>query len=261
MTFTARSIGLVLRKNSPQILTGMAVVGVIGTVVLAVRATPEAVREIHDAQIDLRDTSENEDAPLVDLTPRQIVETTWRIYLPAAVTGAATLACIIGSNAIGVRRQVAALGAYAIVDRAFAEYKDKVIEQFGEAKERKVHDAIAVERLTSNPPQSEADVILTGKGNTLCYDTFSGRYFRSDMETIRQAQNTINGQIFHDMYIELDAFYELLGLRSTTLGQTHGFNIDNPVELVFTSHLSDGGEPALAIGWTKLPKYDYGKVF
>ena len=42
----ANNIGRTLKRKSPEILTGVGIGGMITTTVLAVRATPEAIRRI-----------------------------------------------------------------------------------------------------------------------------------------------------------------------------------------------------------------------
>src|SRR5450756_64940 len=113
----ARSIGM----NSPTILSGMAVAGVVGTVVLAVKATPKATVSVSEAEIsknvwtEAQADAHTKGIPVDDyvpLTSKEIVQATWKLYLPAAISGTATIACIIGANQIGLRRNAALLGAY-----------------------------------------------------------------------------------------------------------------------------------------------------
>jgi Family of unknown function (DUF6353) len=256
------------KNNSTTFLSGAAIAGVVGTAILAIRATPGAVRTIQSARDRklFHSMSEEERESdgvhvLPDLTIVETVKETWRIYLPTAVAGVATIACIAGANAIGLRRNAAMLGAYTLVDGAFREYKDKVIEQIGEAKERKVQDAVAIEQMTKNPPVS-SQVIFSGKGETLFYDSLTGRYFKSDQETIRQAENEINRRILtSDMWASLNDFYSLVGLPHTELGDEMGFNVDHMVNLVFTAHLAEGGEPSICVGFRFLPVVDFAKSY
>ena len=257
-----RLTGKTVNDNSTTILSGLAVAGVVATVALAVRATPGAM--------DRLDTARGEKAekisPLLkkeepdlkeDLTPVEIAKTIWRDYLPAAGVGIATIACVIGANQIGARRQAALLGAYSLVDTAFREYKDEVLEQLGKNKEQKISDAVAARQIDENPVK-DAQVIITAGGDQLCYDTLTGRYFQSDIEAIRRAENEIKRRVLTDMYAPHNEFYELLGLESVVVGDELGWNIENLIELVFTSHLATDGRPCLAIGYTRLPRVGYG---
>ena len=57
-----------------------------------------------------------------------------------------------------------------------ASIRKKVVEAVGEKKEKKIQDAVAKERIDSHPVGT-SQIIITGKGSELCYDTVSGRYF------------------------------------------------------------------------------------
>jgi hypothetical protein len=241
-----RRTGRVINSNSTSILSAAAVGGVVVTAVLAVRAANKI--------------AEKEEV-IPEPTPKQYVQQFWREYIPATVAGAATIACVIGANQIGLRKQAATLGAYTIADAAFRQYKEQVVDLLGEKKAESVHDKVAIKKMDENPPKDN-EVVLLGVDEQLCYDVLSGRYFQSDIETIRRAANEINACILNgDMYASLNQFWAFLGLDSTTLGEELGFNIEHRVELVFTSHLAKNGVPCLAVGYTSLPIADYGKVF
>jgi hypothetical protein len=194
----------------------------------------------------------------LDMTRKEIAASNWRDYIPAGISGAATIACIIGSNQIGARRTAAMAGAYSLVDTAFREYKDEVLNQIGVSKERKVHDEVA-KRNIDDRPVKDSQVIITGGGDQLCLESLTGRYFRSDIEKVRRTENELNRRILTDMYASLSEFFELLGLDTTAVGDELGWNIDNMVELIFTSGLASNGDPCLAIGHKNFPRTNYGK--
>lgn len=246
-----RRTGHTLNNNSTSILSAAAVGGVIATAVLTVKATKKVVRNLDEV------SAPNE----LKGTPRELVERYWKSYIPPAAAGLATIACIVGANQIGLRRQAAMLGAYTLADTAFREYKEEVIKLLGDKKEQQVHDNVAIKKMDDNPA-GDNEIVLLGVEEQLCYDVLSGRYFRSDIETIRRAANDINAAILNqNMYESLNTFWAFLGLDPTTLGEEMGFNIEHQVDPVFTSHLNKNGVPCLAVGHRSLPIADYGKVF
>jgi hypothetical protein len=240
-----------VNANAPAILSGAAVAGVVATAVLAVQAVVPAGIE----RLTAIEAKENKDEPL---TKVEIVKAVWPCYIPAVMCGTATIACILGAHRIGLRRQVALLGAYTMADTAFREYKHEVLEQVGKIKERKIHDGVAAKQVDNHPVQ-DAQVIITSGGDQLCYESLTGRYFKSDAEKIRSAENEINRRILTDMSASLNELLDLFELEATILGDRVGFNIDNTVDLIFTSHLASNGQPALCIGYKELPREDYGK--
>jgi hypothetical protein len=95
------------------------------------------------------------------------------------------------------------------------------------------------------------------------FDTFTGQYFHSTMEKIRKAQNDINEMCINGHgYASLNDFYARIGANTTTeLGENFGWTTDNMLEVHFTSILTKGDKPAIAIGYKSLPKLEYYRVF
>ncbi len=92
-------------------------------------------------------------------------------------------------------------------------------------------------------------MIIVGNGTVLCCELYTNRYFRSDMESLRKAQNDINAMIISDLYVTLDEFYNLIGLPYTSKSSDLGWNFDKLMELQFSTVLSEGGEPCLAFDY------------
>ena len=246
-------------KHSPEILTGIGIAGMIATAVIAVKATPKALRCIEAKKQEL-ETEE--------LCPVDTVKATWKCYIPAAVTCAASVTCLIGSTSVHARRNAALATAYKISETAYKltedarkEYRDKVIETIGEKKEQAIRDHIAKDKIEKNPVKNH-EVIITAKGDTLCYDGMFGRYFKSDIETIRRAINQINRDILTQDYASLNDFYNEIGLSPTEMGDHLGWNIDDgQLEPDFSSQLAEDGTPCLVIGFNVAPKYNYNRLF
>lgn len=264
----AKNLQTAIAKHSPEILTGIGITGMITTTVLAVRATPKAMklieaekerqnREIIDEAVKNGQDICNQ---ITKLDPLSVIKTTWKCYIPTIVTGVTSTACLIGASAVNVKRNAALATAYTLSETALREYQEKVVETIGEKKEQAVREAIAKDDVDRHPVTNR-EVIITNKGNTLCYDVHSDRYFRSDIEKLRQIVNDLNRQMLSDMYISLNDFYYEIGLTRTEMGDELGWNIDQGfIDLDFSSHLSSDGEPCLAIKYSIAPKYGYSKL-
>lgn len=248
---TFKSVGKVLAKHGPEILTGIGIGLGIATPVLAVRNTPKALKLIE---------AKKEELEVETLTPAETVKTTWKCYIPAAATGVASVACILGANTVSGRRSAALATAYSLSETALREYKDKVVETIGEKKEREVRDAIAQDKIDRNPVKA-GDIIITEKGNTLCYDVHSGRYFKSDLDKLKKAVNEINYRLINECYISLNEFYYVIGLEETQLGDDLGWRIESGLlDFDYTSKLTDDGTPCIVIDYNIAPKYGYDKL-
>ena len=253
----ARDVRTVVSKHSPEILTGIGIAGMITTTVMAVRATPKALELIDEGKLERADNDENFIYDSTPLPVKDIIKLTWRCYIPAAVTGCLSVSCLIGASSVNVRRNAALATAYTLSETALKEYRGKVVEVIGDKKEQAVRDAVAKDKIDQNPVTSR-EIIVTEKGNTLCYDVTSGRYFKSDIDKLKKIENELNRQMRDDMYISLNEFYYEIGLNPTSIGDDLGWSIDNGyIDLNFSSQLTDDGTPCLVIDYQVAPKYDY----
>jgi hypothetical protein len=231
--------------NSPAILTGFGVVGSIATAIVAGRVSYKvgyrvALRDTYRAQRD------------EDCVPtKDIVKEYWAQYIPPVIMGVGTVACIVGSNQINTKRTTAMATAYALSEKAFSEYKDKVVEKVGPKKEKDVRAEIAEDRIKKNPPDP---MLISADGSqVLILDAMSGRYFMSTMETIRRAQNTINEQCLSHRFATLEDFYDLLGLEPTTLSRELGWTSDNLMRIDFSAVLTPDKRPCMVIEYMAAP--------
>lgn len=235
-------------KRSPEILTGIGITGMIATTVLAVRDTPKALKLIEDAQYEKGDY----------LTTQEKVKACWKCYIPAATTGVFSIACLIGANSVHSKRNAALATAYKLSETAYSEYRSKVMETVGEKKEQVVREKVAQERIESNPVSTN-EVYITEKGNTLCYDYISKRYFKSDVDRIRKIEIKLNKQMMHDIcgYVSLNEFYDEIGLDRVEYGDEIGWNTDNMLELEISPHMADDDTPCIMVGHYNPPKYNF----
>lgn len=246
-----KSVQTTVIKHSPEILTGIGIAGMITTTVMAVKATPKALMLIE----------EKKDEEQVDeLTPVETIKTTWKCYIPAVITGTLSTACLIGAQSVSAKRNAALATAYTLSETALKEYQEKVVETIGEKKEQVIQDKVAKDKIEKDPVKNH-EVIITQKGDTLCYDVISGRYFKSDMEKIRKAVNNLNYRLNSEMYISLNEFYYELGLRCTELGNELGWNIgDGLIDPKISAQLTEDGEPCLVIDYHIAPRYGFEKL-
>lgn len=246
-----RSVGKFVQKRSPEILTGLGIAGMITTTVLAVKATPKAMILIEEKK-----KLENVDK----LTPLETIKTAWKCYVPSVVTATMSTACLIGASSVNTKRNAALATAYSLSETALKEYREKVVETIGEKKEEKIRDAIAKDTIDKHPVQ-DRQVIITDKGQTLCYEPISDRYFKSDIETLRRIANELNRQMLSDMTISLNEFYYEIGLKGTDIGEQLGWNVNRGfIDLRFSAQLSEDDTPTLVIDYIVPPRYDYQNI-
>lgn len=245
----ARSLEKELVKRSPEILTAIGISGFIFSGISAVKATPKALRIIDQKEMD-----ENR-----RLSKPEVVCATWKCYAAPVLTGVLSAGCIIGSNRIGAKRRAALMAAYTISETALKEYQEKALEVVGKKKEQEIRDAVAKDKIANNPVSGK-EVIVTGKGESLCFEPLSSRYFTSDIETIRRVVNDLNREMRDAMCISVNELYDALELRHTELGDSLGWNIEKGyIELDFSTQLSEDGRPCLVIGHRNAPFYGFDR--
>ena len=245
------SVKTAVSQHSPEILMGIGIAGMLTTTVLAVKATPKAMRLLEEKREELNLQPDER------LKPADAIKATWKCYLPATISGVVSTACLIGSNSVNARRNAALATAYKLSETALTEYRDKVIETVGEKKERAIRDEVAKEQVAKNPV-NKSDVIITGKGSTLCYDAMFGRYFRSDIDKLRKIENELNRRMRDEMYISLNEFYYEVGLDEVAAGHELGWDIDHGyIDMYFTSELTKDDEPCVVINFVTPPRYGF----
>lgn len=248
---TLRSItsktGKIVADNSPVILTGLGVAGVVTTAYLAGKASFKAA-EVLAANPYLYPADAETNRPL---ETKEKFARVWKLYIPAAGVGSFTIAAIICSNRIGMRRTAAMTAAYAISERAYSEYKDKVVDTIGKSKEMKVRDEIAQDRVNALPTNHQ--IIVTDGGQQLFMDSYSMRPFTSDMETVKKAQNDTNHEILNHGYASLSDFYNRLGLSNTKISDDIGWNSDKLLEVTFSAAITDDQRTCMVMDFAVAP--------
>ena len=245
------------KKNAGTILTYMGGAGAVVTTVMAVKATPKAMRILENAK----------EAKGDDLTKVEIVKATAPTYIPTVVVGVASLACIFGANVLNKRQQAALMSAYALVDKSYKEYKDKLKELYGEETHQDIVNAIAVEKAGDVYVHSEClctSCDLATEENDgepkLFYDEHSGRYFEATIERVMQAEYHLNRNFTLRGYAYLNEFYEFLGIETNDYGAVLGWAVnDDQIYWVDFNHRKvkmEGGLEAYIIETPYEPTYE-----
>lgn len=234
-----------VKKHSPEILTGIGIGGFVTAIIFAIKATPKACELIEERKLD-----EDKDK----LTKAEIVQTTWKCYVPTVVTAAGATACVVGAAAQNCKRNAALAAAYSLSQETMQLYKEKVIEAIGEKKEAEVRDEVNKERLERREPEQQ--IIIASKGETPCYDPIIKRSFRSDIESIRTASNNISDMVSNELTANYNDFlYEIgLGKYASKVYDDFGWVLEDfPVKPHFTYGPDDDGNPCLIIDWDTPP--------
>lgn len=217
-----------LNKHSSTILTVVGASGVVATAVLAVRATPKALRLIDEKKNEL---GENiilyaDDEPYEvfqkgELTPLETIKVAWKPYIPSIIVGSATIACIFGSNYLNSKKQASLLSAYSILERSYKEYR-KSITDLNEDEDKKAIHGIA---------ETEFDEkIEIPEGEELFFEWHTMTWFTSTLEKVKEAERIFNSHYIQSGIACVNDYFDLLGIPRVDWGYQLGWfahNIDN----------------------------------
>lgn len=148
----AQTVKFTLKKKSPEILLGLGVVGVGVSTVLACKATlkVEGIIDVYEETMDKIETTleRSESGELVGaeyyaedvkkdkltLKTQTVVEFA-KVYGPSVTLMGVSIGCILGAHHIMSQRQVALMAAYKVVEEAFSSYRNRVVNELGDAKD------------------------------------------------------------------------------------------------------------------------------
>ena len=232
-----------MSKHSPEILTGIGLTSLITSTILAVKATPKALRLLdeHNNPKDIKDK----------------IKITWKEYIPSLSFGLSGVVFIICGCYINNKKTTAFATAYAISEQTLLRYRDKVIETIGENKEKEIREQINQDHIDKHPVK-ESQIIITSKGNTLIMDSISGRYFKSDLNTIKKIVNELNRKMTIENSISLNQYYSAIGLKPVKDGDLIGWDIvDGLIELTYGACLTEDDEPCISIDYNRSPSVIY----
>lgn len=257
---TANKVGFKLKKHSPEILLVTGVVGTVASAVLACKATlkvneitdkaKEDLADIHEATEtgktrDGREYTAEDSKKDLTIVYAQTGLKFAKLYGPAVVIGAASIGCILASNNIIRKRNIALAAAYATVDNGFKEYRGRVVERFGKELDRELKyniKAQEIEETVMNEDGTETVVKKTVDAADPNYTSDYARFFDEyctnwtknseyNLTFLKNTQGWFNNVLQSKGYVYLNEVYKALGIPETKAGQVVGWVYDeeNPI--------------------------------
>jgi hypothetical protein len=249
-------VGFKIKKHSPEILVAAGVVGTVASVVMACKATLKVsdiveeaknlIDDIHEGVEQEKHTSDGElytqEIANKDLTI-VYAQTSWKfvkLYAPAVIVGVTSLGCLLASNNILRKRNVALAAAYTAVDTSFKEYRGRLIERFGEngkALDRELRyniKAKEIEERVIDENGNETTVTKTVEVmDPNAYSIYSVVFCEGNLGWTRNAelnkvfllqqQNHANDKLKANGILTLNEVYDMLGIQKTAYGQIAGW--------------------------------------
>lgn len=249
---TAKSV---ITANSPVLLVGAAVAGVVTTGYLAAKGGYKARGVLDEAE------RERAEANLPPHTTMEKAQLTWLCYASPAVAGASTIASVLAVHSIHTKRAASMAALYAVSQNKLDDYRLKAEELLGSKKTQQLNDALATNSVQDNPPAEDyTDVIITGRGTELMQDGFSKRYFTSSVPEVEVAFAKLGAKIEVDGDASLNDYYDMLGMEPLDdLGLRFGWSGTGPQPRFGSTNTPDG-RAAVVVMFHKEPKDNLGVV-
>lgn len=194
-----------LKRNSSTILTCIGAVGVVATAVVTARDTIKAV--------ELVKKKEGQEGKL---SKKEVIKTAAPAYIPSAIVGLSTIACIFGAHALNKKTQASLMSAYALLNQSYKEYKTQAKEIYGEDADTRIKEGIAKNHYNSVPATKNNE-------KQLFFDFWGLEFFESTLEEVKAAEAAVNQIMANNGYVSLSTFYNMLGIECVDLDYEVGW--------------------------------------
>lgn len=268
MNKITRAIGkakLSIKSHSPEILAVAGVIGIVASTVLACKATIKAKDILEKGkeeldQLKALEVGECDETFEEDKKKALVVSKTKtglqvaKEYAPAVALGAVSITCMLASTNILKKRNVALASAYATLDNSFKNYRNNVIERFGEdldkefkynVKSEEVEEKIVDEKGKEKTVKNAVTKVGPNLNSPFARIYDDGcRGWQKDAQHnlwfLLQTQAWANQKLKSEGYLFLNDVYEELGFNKTKQGQVFGWLYNTEKSLGDDKVKSDG---------------------
>lgn len=245
MSKVTKAVSMFLNRNGSKMLIGVSFVSMGSAIIMAARSTTKYELLLEE---EIKEKGHK-------LSKKEKIKPIFKAYWPSILLAVLSASCSIGSHVIEKKHQAVLAAALTVSNTALNEFQSKAIEHLGEKKVTEIKDAIAKDHIDKNKPDPNSIIVANNKGKVLMFDDYSGRYFYSDIESIRRAVNTINRRIPEEQYCTLNDLYSEIGVPEIDLGDRLGWHndYDDKFEEKFSAQISDNGEPCIVVSYEPHP--------
>lgn len=248
---------LKLKKHSPEILVVAGIAGAVASTVIACKATlkvDEIIKEkeekmneietcLNGEEYDYNEEDKKKDTTIVyTQTGLRLL----KLYGPALGIGVLSITSILAGTHILRKRNVALAAAYTVVDKGFKNYRNNVVERFGEQVDKELRYNIKAREIEkestdkNGKKKTTKQIVQTIDGGepiseyARFFDELSSAYEKDseyNLMFLRRQQDYANEVLKSKGYLFLNEVYDMLGIPRTKAGQIVGwiYNEKNPI--------------------------------
>lgn len=241
-TRTAFKALRITKKYSPEILTTVGIAGFVATVIVGARATLKVEPLVDRLRDDLADIKDTEGTLEEDVIRKDRIRVYTRAvvgisknYAPTVGLGVASAVCIVSAHGILRRRNVALVAAYQVLEKSFSSYRERVVEEYGEEKDREFKTGLRTEstkdgnktvQVTTVDADRIKDASPYGRWFDQVNSTEWNRLPEYNLVFLRAQQAFANQKLMLQGHLFLNDVYESLGIEKSQAGQVVGWFID-----------------------------------
>nr|DAH12864.1 MAG TPA: hypothetical protein [Caudoviricetes sp.] len=245
-----KPVGKAIDKNLPTIFSVCSGVSFTGACVLSLKAGTKA----KDILNELPETETKKEELIVKgkaLAP---------VLAPPAALWFTGMSFLYMSNKAYLKRLAVIGAAYAVAEKKSSDIVNKVKETFGENKAEKVETDISQDKVNANPPENIT--FINNDDGYLFMDGWSGRQFKSTIETVKAAVNQLNEVLLRDGYVSINDLYSFISnpdLPTLQYGDELGWNhsTDGLIEMSYDSCITPKGTPCIVLRYDVTPRFEF----
>jgi hypothetical protein len=254
VTRAAGKTSFFLKKNSPEILMGVGIAGVVATVVTACRATVKAgeVLDEHKENMDMInqavEVADEGEYTEQDIKKDKLIVYSKtavgmaRLYAPTIAIGSLSIVCILVSNRIIKKRYLGAVAAYNALSVSYETYRKRVREKYGDDVDYEMRYGVTRETIEEKTKDENGKTVKKKteiekiNGDPTMYARYWGKYLKDgvlnpnwdenyefNLFFLTAIQEECNITLHSRGYIFLNEVYDKLGYEHTQFGQVVGW--------------------------------------
>jgi len=245
MKFLPEAVGRTIARNtlhvqkaSPEVLLGAGIVGLVGSTVLACRATLKVDQVLDEAKnklelaknLDHPEYSEKDRSRDISLIYFQTSVKTVKLYAPAIIVGGISIYMLTSSHRIMTRRNIALTAAYGALERGFSQYRARVVEKYGEEADRDLRYGAEVVEITDSETGKKKKVTRVSNDDPSIYARFFDPVSPSwskepeyNLLFLKCQQNYANDLLRSRGHVFLNEVYDMLGIPRSKAGAVVGW--------------------------------------
>ncbi len=245
------------KRNEPALLLGGSIAAGILSVITAYQAGFQASAIVEGAnqaaswyKTDQERAKQIKKQMYKDITPLLIEPILYSVL---------SIGLSIGSYNVLSQRFAALSAVYTFTEEAYRAYRTKTQEIVGAKKEAHIKESVRQEAINRDDIPEESQIVVTGAGDVLCKDLYSGRYFYSTAEKIQMAVNDLSYRLLGDDWVSLNDYYYLIGLDPVKLGDDIGWGVNKVdhgrIPITFSAVTTKDQRPCLVVEFLIYPEF------